>query len=90
MPISATFDRALINTAATAENLTAAQAKTALQGIGQPALAGLVAYSNDPANRGNTLTQWRAAFPAVFGSLDDATASFVIRVAVAMGGGLAI
>lgn len=90
MPIQATYDKALFSSAATAESLSVIAAQATLADVDPTLLLGLVAYGSDAANRGKDLVAWRAAFPAVLGALDDATASFLIRVAVAIGGGVVI
>lgn len=65
-------------------------ALTALATISPQDLQGLAAWGNDPANDWADVAAWKAAFPAVLGSLDDATAAFVIALVVQRAGGTAV
>lgn len=90
MPITAIYNKSLVTAAAQAESMTAAQAKALLGAAPTGWLPTLVNHANDPVANGASLVEWKAAFPTLLGSLSDRDASFLIRVAVAAAGGVAI
>lgn len=91
MPIRATYrDLSLVGAtehmaaAASAEKLKPAALETLWTGLSDSNRGGLIAYAKETDA---SLAGWRVAFPGVFAELNDAEASAVIRVAVAMAGG---
>lgn len=82
-----------IKQAARAAGLTPKQIPAALDAfaaITPHDMAGMSDWGSDPANDWADLPAWKAAWGPVLGSLDDATASFVVALIVRRSGGVAV
>jgi hypothetical protein len=92
MPIVAVYDRSLLEDAARAEKLTAAQVRAILAAAPANWLATLTNYLTDPAQdvNGYGLAEFRKAFPSILNTGNDAADSFLVRVAVAATGGVSV
>lgn len=91
MPLKATYrDVSLVNAtghiedAARAEKLKPKTVEALWTGLSDSNRGGLIAHAKETDS---SLAGWRAGFPGIFAELNDAEASAVIRVAVAMAGG---
>lgn len=90
VPVTATFGPLIISQAAQIEGLKDAQVKTILAAAPIGWLQALVNHVSEPTTTKTALADWRKAFPAILNTGSDAGDSFLIRVAVAAAGGVAV
>jgi hypothetical protein len=76
--------------AAEAEGLKGDAIATLWKNLGESVRIGLVAYASDPVKNGSTLEDWRDGYPRAFAEHSDEEASALIRVAVALAGGVVV
>lgn len=95
MPIKQTFrNAALIDAAqhvpdaARAERITQKRVSDLWTALPDDVRNGLVAFAGDEASDGASLADWRRGFGAVFAEMNDREVSALIRVAVALAGGV--
>ncbi len=84
-----TYGKGRLDEARAKENLTRQTADQVIAGLRESDLNGLIAWGQDDANQGATEAQWVAAWPFL-AQLTPPQQRFVIRFAVALGGGMVV